>query len=160
MSSTPHKDVTTNAEIDAGPSRARRFSTEDRRAVRAIYDKKSELVTLFLEDGVRVSIPRAQLQGLQDATPSDLSKIKLVGHGTGLRWPTLDVDHYVPGLLNHVFGTSRWMAQLGRLGGSARSKAKAAAARANGRNGGRPKHRPSQTADTRQPQSKPKSKIA
>jgi Protein of unknown function (DUF2442) len=160
MSKRLHKDVTTNAEIAAGLRRARQSRAKDRRATRATYDKTSDLVTLFLEDGVRVSIPRGQLQGLHNATSADLSKIKLTGHGTGLRWPTLDVDHYVPGLLNHVFGTSRWMAQLGRIGGSVRSRAKAAAARANGRNGGRPKHQPARTADTHQPQTKPKSKIA
>ena len=56
-------------------------------------------------------------------------------------WPLLDVDHYVSGLLNHVFGTSRWMAELGRRGGSVSSTAKAAAARINGKKGGRPRHR-------------------
>jgi hypothetical protein len=51
------------------------------------------------------------------------------------------VDHFVPGLLNHIFGTSRWMAELGRRGGSSTSATKAAAARANGKKGGRPKER-------------------
>jgi hypothetical protein len=51
------------------------------------------------------------------------------------------VDHFVPGLLNHIFGTSRWMAELGRRGGSSTSAIKAAAARANGKKGGRPKER-------------------
>jgi len=160
MSRQQHKDVTTEAEIDAGLSRARSFQADDRRAVRALYDKKDDLVTLFMADGVRVSIPRGHLQGLRDAPYSDLSKIKLTGHGTGLQWPTLDIDHYVPGLLNRIFGTSEWMAQLGRVGGSARSQAKAAAARANGRRGGRPKRGPTRTMESVSSRSKSKSKIA
>jgi len=35
----------------------------------------------------------------------------------------------------------RWLAGIGRKGGSVKSKAKAAAARKNGRKGGRPKGR-------------------
>ena len=160
MSRQRHTDVTTNAEIDASLSRAKSFQANERRAIRAAYDKKDDLVTLFMADGVRVSIPRAQLQGLRDASSADLSKIELSGHGTGLRWTTLDVDHYVPGLLNHVFGTSKWMAQLGRKGGAVRSKAKAAAARANGKRGGRPKRQATLTAVSLSSESKPKAKIA
>jgi len=51
-------------------------------------------------------------------------------------WPLLDVDPYVPSLLHRVFGTGRWIAELGRRGGSTTRKVKAAAARANGRKGG------------------------
>jgi hypothetical protein len=54
----------------------------------------------------------------------------------------LDVDHYIPALLEGVFGTKRWMSELGRRGGSKTSAAKAAAARENGRRGGRPRTRP------------------
>jgi hypothetical protein len=109
------------------------------RAIKAEYNRKDDLVTLHFIDGIRVSIPRGKLQGLQDAKLSQVAKIELLGGGTGLHWPELDVDHYVPGLLNRVFGTARWMAEIGRTGGSARSRAKTRAARANGKRGGRPK---------------------
>ena len=131
--------ATTIAQIDSALTQARKFAASDRRVVRAEYERKHDLLTLHLDDGVRVSIPRSNLQGLQDAKPTQMSKIEILGRGTGLHWPLLDVDHYVPGLLNHVFGTGRWMAELGRRGGSVTSAAKAAAARANGRKGGRPK---------------------
>ena len=133
--------ATTNQEIDKALARAPKFATSDRRVVRAAYERKPDWLTLYLDDGVRVSIPRMSLQGLQDARPAQLSTIEILGRGTGLHWPLLDVDHYVPGLLNHVFGTSRWMAELGRRGGSVTSTAKAAAARANGKKGGRPRER-------------------
>ena len=133
--------IATNQQIDSALTQARKFAGSDRRVIRAEFEKKPDLLTLYLDDGVRVSIPRMSLQGLQDAKPAQLSKVEILGRGTGLHWPLLDVDQYVPGLLNHVFGTSRWMAELGRRGGAATSTAKAAAARANGRKGGRPKQR-------------------
>lgn len=138
----PKANVTVSDEqIDAARSQARRFNAADRRAVRVVYEKKADLVTLHLDDGVRISIPRGLLEGLQDASAAQLAKVEILGHGTGIHWSLLDVDHYVPGLLNYMFGTSRWMAELGRRGGSATSASKAAAARANGKKGGRPKQR-------------------
>ena len=56
-------------------------------------------------------------------------------------WPALGVAHYVPGLVAGLFGTRRWMAEIGRRGGKRRTKAKALAARANGAKGGRPRRR-------------------
>ncbi|MGA2169635.1 MAG: hypothetical protein ABSG62_15610 [Terracidiphilus sp.] len=54
-------------------------------------------------------------------------------------FPDLDVDLYVPALIEGVYGSRRWMAQLGKKGGSARTEAKRKAAKANGAKGGRPK---------------------
>lgn len=141
MKSRRHRVVTTAKDIDAALRRARQFegTREDRRAVRAKYEASGDRVVVYLSDGVIVSIPREYLQGLQGATQTQLSDVEVVGRGTGLHWPQLDVDHYVPGLLNQVFGTERWMSELGRRGGSSRSEAKAQASRANGAKGGRPR---------------------
>lgn len=125
--------------MDAALATAKRFEPYDRRAVEARYQAGEDAISIRLDDCVMISIPRKYLQGLVGASPAQLSKIEIVGKGTGLRWPLLDVDHYVLGLLGHVFGTARWMRRIGRLGGLARSKSKTAAARANGRKGGRPK---------------------
>ena len=141
MANARAKVAVTDAQIDAARSQAREFQVGDRRAVRVMYERKPDVVTLQLDDGVRISIPRGLLEGLRDASPAQLAKVELLGRGTGIHWPLLDVDHYVPGLLNHIFGTSRWMAELGRRGGSATSVSKASAARANGKKGGRPKQR-------------------
>jgi len=141
MDNSKARVITTSKQIDAALSRASRFNAGDRRVVRVEYERKADLITLYLDDGIRLSIPRRKLQGLQAANSSQLARIEILGSGTGLHWPLLDVDHYVPGLLNHIFGTGRWMAELGRRGGSVTSRAKAAAARSNGKKGGRPKRR-------------------
>src|ERR1035438_2206073 len=88
----------TDEQIEAARSRARQFQVDDRRAARVTYEKKPDLVTLHLDDGVRISIPRGSLEGLQDASPAQLAKVELLGRGTGIHWPLLDVDHYVPSL--------------------------------------------------------------
>ena len=119
--------------------RGKRFWASEPRVIRAHYDPKRDELDLSLTSGVRIAIPRRLLQGLENAPKRKVSFLRIEGAGTGLSWPALDVDHYVPGLLRGVFGTQRWMATIGRKGGSSRSAAKARAARANGLEGGRPR---------------------
>jgi hypothetical protein len=104
--------VTTDAEIDAAIEQARRLEKQDRRVVRASYSGGTDSILLLLENGVTLSIPRQLLQGLADANSSDLSNIELLGRGTGLYWPALDVAHLVSGLLAGVYGSAKWMKQL------------------------------------------------
>ncbi len=139
MRKQKHRVVVSSGQIDSAIARARQFEANDPRVIRVQYEAKEDLVSLCFADGVRVSIPRKQLQGLEQANQSQLSKIEIVGHGTGLHWPLLDVDHYVPGLLARRFGTRRWMNEIGRRGGLAKSQAKTEAARRNGLKGGRPR---------------------
>lgn len=134
-----HKVDVSDAQIDAARKRAKEFALHDPRAFAVRYDAKEDFVILDFADGVRVCIPRKQLQGLENGSRLQLSKIEITGDGTGLHWPLLDVDHYVLGLLEHKFGTKRWMEQIGRRGGLVRSKAKAEAAKKNGLRGGRPR---------------------
>jgi Protein of unknown function (DUF2442) len=134
--------ITTDEEIDKALSRAQ-TEDDDPRAISVEYRPGHglDLLILKMSDGQRVCIPRENLQGLQDATKQQLANIEILGNGTGLHWPDLDVDLYVPALLQHIYGNRSWMAQLGRRGGSAKTVAKAEAAKANGLKGGRPKRK-------------------
>jgi hypothetical protein len=132
-----------DAEIDAAIAAAK--IAREPRAVSVRYDEQNESVVIGFDNGNSLHIARANLQGLADATPDRLSDVVIEGPGTGLHWPQLDVDHYIPGLVQGVFGTRRWMAELGRAGGMTKSAAKAVAARNNGMLGGRP---PSQNTAT------------
>jgi hypothetical protein len=100
-----------------------------------------DLLILKLSDGHRHVIPREELQGLQSATKEQIARVEILGGGTGLHWPDLDLDFYVPGLLRGVYGNKKWMAEIGRSGGSVRSAAKKRAARVNGLKGGRPRRK-------------------
>ncbi len=88
-----------------------------------------------------MAFPRHLLEGLGTASEDQLREIVIAGPGTGLYWPKLDVGHYVRGLIDGVFGTQRWMQELGRRGGTMKTPAKSAAARENGKKGGRPRKR-------------------
>ena len=94
---------------------------------------------LKLSDGHRRLIPREDVEGLQEATPKQIAQVEILGQGTGLHWPALNLDHYVPSLLRQIYGTKRWMAEIGRRGGLVKSTAKHKASRANGLKGGRPR---------------------
>ncbi|HXC42515.1 MAG TPA: DUF2442 domain-containing protein [Candidatus Dormibacteraeota bacterium] len=134
------KIITTNAAINRAIERARRLQNEP--LVTAVEYKPGpglDLIILQLSDGRRHVIPRELLQGLEAGTSKQIAHVEIVGGGTGLRWPDLDADLYVPALLRGIYGNRQWMAKIGRSGGMARSAAKKKAARANGRLGGRPK---------------------
>jgi hypothetical protein len=108
----PAKVVTTDEQIDAAIQQARLFEKYDRRVARAVYADGTDSIVLHLEEGVTHSIPRRLLQGLSQAQPETLRNIELLGYGTGLYWPDLDVAHQVSGLLGGVYGSAAWMDRL------------------------------------------------
>ena len=135
-----HKVTTTDAEIDRAIERAK--TVREGPLVTEVEYRPGPGLDLFilkLNDGRRQVIPREELQGLQSGTKEQLARIEILGGGTGLLWPDLGADFYVPGLLRGVYGNKKWMAEIGRSGGSAKSAAKKRAARVNGVKGGRPR---------------------
>jgi hypothetical protein len=137
-----HRIVTTNTEIDRAIERAKNVRREP--LVTGVEYRPGpglDLFVLRLSDGHRHVIPREELQGLQSATKEQIAQVEILGGGTRLHWPALDVDFYVPGLLRGVHGNKKWMAEIGRSGGSVKSAAKKRAARVNGLKGGRPRRK-------------------
>ncbi|MBD5633834.1 MAG: DUF2442 domain-containing protein [Candidatus Eremiobacteraeota bacterium] len=133
---TRARAVSTDAEIDAAIARGK--AAPGLTAIEASYDRTFDKVRISFDDGMEVSFPRLKLQGLEIENLEQLEKIEIEGAGTSLYWPRIDVGHYIPGLLQGVFGSRAWMAKIGSRGGSVSTIAKAAAARANGKKGGRP----------------------
>ena len=125
----------TKEQITAANERGRivRETQPHARSVR--YDAKADRVVVDLTNGASFAFPPRLVEGLHDATPAEID-VEVIGAGFGLHWETLDLDYTVPGLVNGVFGTAKWMAARA---GRTTSPAKAAAARANGRKGGRPR---------------------
>ena len=135
-----HKVVTTDAEIDKAIERAKNLQNELRvTAVEYRPGPGLDLLILKLSDGHRHLVPREDLEGLQSATKDQVAQVEIIGNGTGLHWSSLGVDYYLPNLLRGIYGTKRWMAQIGHSGGSVKSAAKRKASRANGLKGGRPR---------------------
>ena len=109
-------------------------------AVAARYDRASDRIVVDLSSKLTLSFSPKDAQGLEDAKPSQLKTIEISPSGFGLHFPKLDADLYVPGLLEGLMGSRKWMAaRMGSVGGQSRSVAKKRASRANGKLGGRPK---------------------
>jgi hypothetical protein len=108
------RDITTDAEIDAALERAKN-QPELPRALSAEYNADSDVVVLHIDDGSQLSIPRKQLQGLENATEAQISQIEIFA-GLDIAWPQLDLDHYLPALLQGIYGSDKWMSSLGRRG--------------------------------------------
>ncbi len=130
----------TDDEIDAATRRGEALRAEQPQAIAARYDSARGLVEIALANGAFFSFPPRLAQALQGATSTQLKDVGLVGAGTGLHFPLIDADLYIPALIEGVFGSKAWMAaRMGQQGGLARTDRKAAAARANGKLGGRPR---------------------
>ncbi len=138
MNKTKTRIITSNAEIDAAVAQAIVYDEVRPRALAAEYRQADDVIVIRLATGVEIVIPRRLLQGLETADAHTTADMQIDDHGSVLHWESLDLDHYVPGLIAGVFGNRRWMSEIGKRGGLKRSPAKVKAARANGRKGGRP----------------------
>jgi hypothetical protein len=129
-----------NDDVEKANRRARELQTNVPRAISAGYDRKTGRIVIHLSSKLIVSFAPEDAQGLENARPSQLSKIEISPSGFGLHFPAVDADLYVPGLLEGFLGSKSWMvSRLGQIGGRSTSRLKKAASRANGRLGGRPR---------------------
>jgi hypothetical protein len=102
--------LTTDEQIDALLERAK-HQPDRPIAKSARYDAGLDAIIVELTGGRRLLLPRTELQGLDQASVSQLSEIEL--HvGSGHSWPQLDVDHYLPSLLAGQYGSIAWMRAL------------------------------------------------
>jgi hypothetical protein len=137
------KNETEENEFEAANKRAAARVVKRPTAVRARYNRRMGLLVIDLNTGFAIAFNPHRAQGLEEAKPEQLSKIEISPSGFGIHFPDLDVDLYLPALLEGVFGSRRWIAsQLGKVGGRSTSEAKTAASRSNGKRGGRPKKKP------------------
>ena len=129
----------TDHQIKTARARPQQLKSHVPQATGAAYNPDTGLVCIRLSTGIVIGLPAAQTQGLETASTKALSSIHISPSGYGIHFPDLDVDLYLPALMEGIFGTKAWMAERGRKGGQAATKAKKAAARENGKLGGRPR---------------------
>jgi len=126
--------------FEAAKQRAKTLQSSVPKAIFARYDRKSGRIIIDLSSKLTLSFSPNDVQGLEHAKPSQLGEIEITPSGFGIHFPKLDTDLYVPGLLEGLLGSRKWMAsRLGQAGGQSTSLAKRSASRANGKLGGRPK---------------------
>jgi hypothetical protein len=119
-------------------------SATEPRAMAARYDYESERIVVILNNGWEFGFKPWLVQGLEDATPEQLSEVEILGPGTALHWESLDADMGIVELVSGRYGSKAHLARVaarftGKMGGSKTSKAKRAAVRENGKKGGRPR---------------------
>ena len=130
----------TDAEFEAANRRGLAKKAAFPAAVAVRYDRRIARVVISLASGLEIAFSPRDAQGLENARSDDLSDAEISPSGLGVHFPKLDVDLYIPALLEGFLGSRHWMAsQMGKVGGRASTAGKAAAARANGKLGGRPR---------------------
>jgi hypothetical protein len=130
------------AEFEAVATRTAEENARRPRAVRVAFLPERHRVWIEMNNGLEVTFDPARHQELAGAEAEHLAEVEVSGRGSAIYFPQLDASIYIPGLLQGLTGSKRWMAQqLGREGGKAKSAVKAASSAANGRLGGRPRKR-------------------
>jgi hypothetical protein len=80
------------------------------------YSRRLRKIIVELNNGSSLLFPPEITQGLMGASHAALADAKVLGPGTTLSWPKLDVQLSVLGLLNGQFGTQAWMKALAKRG--------------------------------------------
>lgn len=98
--------VTTEEDIDAAIERSSKVPDRPV-AVSVEYNRGFDMVILRLDIGRRLLIPREEMEGLENATPEQLTHIEIFA-GVDIAWPDLDADHYLPHLLKGKYASEPW----------------------------------------------------
>jgi len=59
-----------------------------------------EEIIAYLHDGRTISVPIAWSWRLSEATPEQRNNFEIIGDGLGIRWPDIDEDISVEGMLH------------------------------------------------------------
>jgi hypothetical protein len=126
----------TDAEFAKARAEGRAFQRDPSYATGVEYDEGRDMIDIHFRCGATITIPRRYYPGLEKQKP--IGPITVLG-GDGLDIEAMDLQVYIPGLVEHVFGPRMITRAAAVYAGRQKSEAKAKAARINGRKGGRPK---------------------
>lgn len=132
------QQVMTQNEYNAGVAKWQEEDHTRPRAVTLTYDGVKKLIHLELRNHVSLTFPVRMLAALENATPTQIRKFRIVGDGYAIFWDSLDVQVTTEYIIGKILGTLTSV-QVASKGGSTKTPRKAAASRANGKLGGRPR---------------------
>jgi hypothetical protein len=115
------KDVTTDAEQDGAFERAKFHDNDLARTVQ--YVPLLKIIIIGLNNGRRIALPIEDVPALSKATKKALQNCELLGRGTAINFPDIDVALPIDGIIKGVYGKSRRMAELGQKDGRAKTEA-------------------------------------
>ena len=71
------------------------------------YVRSLDVIVVKINNGSRLVIQRELVQGLEDATPQELSHVEIIS-GEIIGWPDLDVHHHLERLMAGKYATEGW----------------------------------------------------
>lgn len=99
-------DIVQDADFEAAARRGAQRLKKGPVAVAARYDQQAGSVVIELDSGLEIAFRPQHAQGLEAATPADLSEIEISPSGQGLHFPAVDADLYLPAFLDGFLGGS------------------------------------------------------
>ena len=110
--------ICTTREYLEATQRGKEMRATNPMAVAAYYNRKAKRVVVSLSTKIEVMFNPSDVQGLENAKPSQLEEIEVTPSGFGLYFPELDEGINVLNLLEGTIGSRKWMAsRLGAQGG-------------------------------------------
>lgn len=97
-------------EFDAANRRTHETASAFPVAVAVRYDHKISRIVISLSSGLDLVFSPLDAQGLEHARPVDLQDAQISPSGTGIYFPRLDADLYLPTLLAGFLGSRQWIA--------------------------------------------------
>ena len=102
-------------EFEAANERAATRLSRTPTVVAAHYERYSGHLVFDLSDGSSITFKPQDFEGLEQASPEQLSEIEILPPGLAVHFPAIDIGIYLPGLLAGLFGSRRWMAALKKI---------------------------------------------
>jgi hypothetical protein len=96
-------------------------------AVAARYEARLHRILVTLSNHLEIAINPEQTQTLQGKSAASLRAIEILPAGYSLFFPALDDGIYLPGILEGIFGTKKWIAKNKKVSRTAPAKKKTAA---------------------------------
>jgi hypothetical protein len=104
---TKARIITTDGKI--GALERTKAHDNDTFASTVQYVPLLKLLIIVLANGRRIALPIEGVPELKKATKKVLANWELLGRGTAINWPDIDVALPIDGIIEGVYGKSRWI---------------------------------------------------